>query len=246
MGAQLVVYGLEGGLDPLGLWQIQAAPPVSFAAGKSIPAEPTWQVALPAQLGEAQTALADQLLALQYALSDLERAREELVSLVSAGEVAYAAKSDSLSGYRAELLSAIHAAEAYSFEQRLSVGLLEDRKSYSQWVAFVEQVQKLVGNYAHVETTLGGREIGRTTVSWLGDFETRWRSFATIGEADVHRQAVHLALDSRTALLRVATVVVTGAFDIAVKASVPGMQIFLLPAVWRFVRDVLAELRKQR
>ncbi|MCX7681442.1 MAG: hypothetical protein N2508_05670 [Anaerolineae bacterium] len=246
MTAQLVVYGLEDGLDPLGLWQMQTAPALSFAADKGVPAAPTWQVALPGASVEAQAALAEQLLALQLALADLERVREELLALVAGGEVAYAATSDALSACRAELLSAVHAARAYSFDQRLSVGLLEDRESFFQWVALVKQVQKLVGNYVYVETTLGGREIGRTTVNWLGDFETIWRSVATAGEAELHQQAVRLALDSRTALLRVVTVVVTGAFEIAVKASVPGMQIFLLPAVWRFVRDVLAELRKAR
>jgi len=233
-----------GGMDPLGVWQIEAAPVASFAAGEGGATTPAWHVVLPETLAEAQAILADRASCFQFALADLERVKGELESLVAEGEIAYAATSDKLSVYRAELLKAVHAAQAYSFEQRLSVGLLEDRQSYAQWVAFVEQVEKLVGSYAHVETVRGGRMIGRTAVSWMGDFDTWWRSTATVEERDLHQQAVHLALESRTALVRVATIVVAGAFEIAAKASIPGAQVLLLPAVWRFVRDVLAELRK--
>jgi hypothetical protein len=236
--------GTAEGIDPLGVWQIEAGPVASFAAWETVAATPAWYVVLPETLAEAQAVLADRASCFQFALLDLERVKGELESLVAGGEIAYAATSDELSAYRAELLKALHAARAYSFEQRLSVGLLEDRQSYAQWVAFVEQVEKLVGNYAHVETVQGGRMIGRTAVSWMGDFDTWWRFTATAEERDLHRQAVHLALESRMALVRVATVVVTGAFEIAAKAGIPGAQVLLLPAVWRFVRDVLAELRK--
>jgi hypothetical protein len=57
-------------------------------------------------------------------------------------------------------------------------------------------------------------------------------------------QSVHLALRSRLALVRIVSVVATGAAGLAVKAAVPGGQLLLLPAVWKFVRDVLAELRQ--
>jgi hypothetical protein len=59
-----------------------------------------------------------------------------------------------------------------------------------------------------------------------------------------HRQSVHLALGARIALIRIVSVVATGAAGLAVKAAIPGGQVLLLPAIWKFVRDVLAELRQ--
>ena len=59
-----------------------------------------------------------------------------------------------------------------------------------------------------------------------------------------HLQSVHLALSSRIALIRIVSVVATGAAGLAIKAAVPGGQLLLLPAVWRFVRDALEELRQ--
>ena len=60
----------------------------------------------------------------------------------------------------------------------------------------------------------------------------------------LHLQAVHLALGSRIALLRLLIVVGTGAAKLALRLVVPGAQLLVLPAVWKFVRDVLRELRQ--
>jgi hypothetical protein len=46
------------------------------------------------------------------------------------------------------------------------------------------------------------------------------------------------------ALIRLVSVIATGAAGLAIKAAIPGGQVLLLPAAWRFVRDVLKQLRQ--
>jgi hypothetical protein len=44
------------------------------------------------------------------------------------------------------------------------------------------------------------------------------------------------------ALIRMVTIVATGAAGLALTLSIPGGQLMALPAVWKFVRDVLKEM----
>ena len=57
----------------------------------------------------------------------------------------------------------------------------------------------------------------------------------------LHGQSVHLALASRQSLIRMVTVIAGGAAGLALKLSVPGGQWMALPAVFKFIRDVLRE-----
>jgi hypothetical protein len=60
----------------------------------------------------------------------------------------------------------------------------------------------------------------------------------------LHHQSVHLALGSRLALIRLLTIVGAGATKLALRLTIPGAQLLVLPAAWKFVRDVLEELRR--
>ena len=104
------------------------------------------------------------------------------------------------------------------------------------------QLRRLVYHWAWIETEVGGGRIALTTVDWGGDYQTTWLERVTQQQMDLHLDAVRLALASRHALLRLITVAVTGALELALKASVPGGQILLIPAVYRYVRDLLEEL----
>jgi hypothetical protein len=104
------------------------------------------------------------------------------------------------------------------------------------------ELRRLVHHWAWVETQVGQRRIALTTVDWMGDYQTTWLDGLTAHEMDLHLDAVRLALASRHALLRLVVVAVTGALELALKAAVPGGQILLIPAVYRYVRDLLAEL----
>ena len=118
--------------------------------------------------------------------------------------------------------------------------------SYRRWQAFVERVKQMVSQYARIETAIAGSPIGLTRVGWAGDFETRWIPGLPALSREAHRQAVNLALASRIALIRVVSVVTTGAAGLIVKAVAlpPGGQVLLIPAARRFILDVMATLRE--
>jgi hypothetical protein len=237
--------GLPGSEDPLGLWETPQEDAVSFSAGASAPpADPTWRVELPESPEKAQAILADRIRASELAYKDLGRVNRELTYIGRTEAVSFS-PSDPLLAQKTELLATLDA-----FQSPVSYGLFrkekegEDQESRQQWLAFVERVQRMVAHYARVETALAGRDVGQTAVGWTGDCTTTWEPNVTIEMMRAHRQSVHLALGARIALIRIVSVVATGAAGLAVKAAVPGGQVLLLPAVWKFVRDVLAELRK--
>jgi len=240
--------GLPGGEDPLGLWDVPQDDAVSFSAADSTPpTEPTWRIELPESPAEAQAILAGQIQASKLVHQDLANANRDLTYIGGTEGVSFST-SDPLLAQKTELLGTLDA-----FQSPVSYSLLRrkdkekesgDQESHQQWLAFVKRVQQIVADYAQIETALAGRDVGRTAVGWTGDFTTTWEPNVTLEMMRTHRQSVHLALDSRIALIRVVSVVAAGAAGLAVKAAIPGGQVLLLPAVWRFVRDVLAELRQ--
>jgi hypothetical protein len=236
----------EGG-DPLGLWQPSESP-VSFAAGSAVsadgtpPAGPIWRVELPASLEGAQQILESRMHALKRARGDLLTATEELDRL-SVGRGVSFGTSEELAAQKAALLETVD-----ELRRPVSFGILpkriKDPESYRQWQAFVEQVRQVIAHYAQIETALAGSTVGLTTVGWTGDCATTWAPDITVDTMQTHVMSVRLTLESRVALMRVVSVVATGAAGLAVKAAIPGGQLLLLPAIWKFVRDVLAELRQ--
>ena len=247
-GFTLSGVGLPEGEDPLGLWTVPPDDVVSFAVGAAAPPEePTWRIELPESLEQAQAILAGQIRASELANQDLANVNRDLTHIGRTEAVSFST-SDPLLAQKSELLGALDA-----FQSPTSYGLFsrkdkkkesEDQQAHQQWLAFVERVQRTVANYARIETALAGRDVGHTAVGWTGNFETTWKPNVTIGMMRTHRQSVHLALGSRIALIRIVSVVATGATGLAIKAAIPGGQVLLLPAIWKFVLDVLAELRQ--
>jgi len=245
---------------------------VAFSVGEAqAPAEPeapTWRVSLPESPEAAQAVLQRQSRAMELAQRDLQRVERQLTAFDPQKEEAGVSFSaaDELSAPKSELLRSIARYQPAPETEVVAYGLFswrkerekaeadeaeveaalapEDRQTMAQWYAFMEQVRRTVGNYAHVETEMGEVMVGSTAVGWTGDFTTTWAMDVAPVAMRVHTQSVHLALASRIALLRIVSVVTTGAAGLALKAAVPGGQVLLLPASWRFVRDVLAELRR--
>jgi hypothetical protein len=207
---------------------------------------PTWRIELPASPAAAQAILTGKRKDVARAQRDLASASQELARFDPTEEAVSYSVSDPLFSYKGDLMTAINEIQA---AEQLSYGLprlpikIGDQDLYDQWNAFVEQIRQLVSHYARVETALAGQEIGLTTVGWTGDFETTWETHVTASGMRTHLQAVHVALDSRAAMIRLASVVATGAVGLAAKTAVSG-GVLLLPAVWKFVRDVLKELRR--
>lgn len=227
--------------DPLGVWSVEPET-VSFGAGEAAPNAPTWRVELPAAPEAAQAQLTARAKALELSQRDLVRAEREMAQFDPSESVTFGA-GDQLTDPRQALRQSVATLqEPVAFGPGESERVM-DSEAYRQWNAFVERVRQMVSHYARIETTIGGQFIGRTEVGWTGDFGTTWADDLTPASMAEHREAVHLALASRVALTRLVSVVATGAAGLAVKASIPGGQVLLLPATWRFVRDVLRELR---
>jgi hypothetical protein len=55
---------------------------------------------------------------------------------------------------------------------------------------------------------------------------------------------VQLALARRALLIRMVGVIGTGAAKIILRLATPGTQLLVLPAIWQFIRDVMAEYRR--
>jgi hypothetical protein len=235
---------LPGGTDPTGLWEVQAASAISFAAADASPSSPTWHVRLPASPEEATALLQVQAQVQALAWQDLARVQSDLTWLGRPESTSFS-PADPLLVEKTTLLAAMDRLQpsvvSYATSWRAT---LEEQEIVRQWNAFIAEVQRIVTHYAYIRTTIVGVDVGLTAVSWAGDFETHWVPGSQSDAAALHVQAVQMALDSRLALLSVASVVATGAVGLAAKAAVPGGQLLLLPAVWRFVRDVLQTLRQ--
>ncbi len=239
----LTGIALPDGEDPLGLWDVAAPAPaleaVTFSA-QAIPEPPTWRIALPGDATQAAAWLRRQQRALDLAQSDLARAESELRRFDPAA-VSFS-PTERLAQPKTALHRAVMAQSAVAFG-RAPAESEDDASTRHQFEGFVTQVQRMVAQYARIETVCGGTPIAQTTVGWTGNFTTRWPVAAPSTHIPLHRQAVQTALGSRLALIRLAAIVAGGAVGLTVKAAVPGGQLLLLPAVWRFARDVLKELR---
>ncbi len=228
--------------DLFGVWTVapQGAG-VSFdASAAAAPADPTWRVQLPESVDAAQSILQTQSLAIQRGESALAQAEQRLARLGHAGEgVSFAAPA----GPEAELLRALN-----TLQPTVSFGLFgkeaigEQLENLTQWQSFLDQVRNMVTHYARVETQVAGTLVGQTAIGWTGDFESIWAPSVALASMQLHHQSVHLALASRLALVRMVTIVATGAAGLALALSIPGGQLMALPAIWKFVRDVLAEI----
>ena len=240
---------LPDAADPLGIWRMADAAPEAYAA----PVAPEsveglrWRIDLPAEKRDAQLALRERLAAAKAREADLDKAARRLSELVVPAAYALGPGADALAApavgpAEAALLAEVErlyrAPIAYAGEgDSLPRRLLAEKADQ-----LLLQFRRLVQYYARVEITVGGRLVGLTVVDWSGDFQTTWQGDVGPAEMTLHLDGVRLALASRQALLRLVGVVTTGALSLAATASVPGGQLLLLPAVYRYVRDVLAEL----
>jgi len=243
------------GEDLLGIWELTGPQVAAFAATAEnmVPAEGAaaislppgaaepgliWRVELPAARREAKSELEARLIAEKVRQAYLKAAEKRLSDLQLG--LAYSAKTAGAeSALLAEVMALRGSAVTYGAGDTGAISLLH---LYEQCEALVARFRRLVQYYARVETSVGGQPVALTIVDWSGDHNVIWQE--GIGPLDMalHMDSVRLVLATRQAWLRLISVVASGALSLSVKASVPGGQFLLFPAVYRFVRDVLAEL----
>lgn len=269
-GFTLSGFDLPGNTDPLGVCRVAPVGATTFAVGDAAADEPTWHVELPASAIDAQHILANNAALLQQQQESLSLIQQEFNSFTrqgGAGLVSFSATSAASEHFVAqkEMLreslnyyvpdSDVDALTSYGLRDwfrkkkkpRATSAPPRSSADQSEWLAFVHQAERALTNYVRVETMIPAPTIaGATRVGWTGDFHTTWHPSMSATARQLHLQAVNVALTSRMSLVRLIAVVAGGAAGLAAKATAlpPGGQVLLLPAAWRFVKDVLAELRK--
>ncbi len=112
--------------------------------------------------------------------------------------------------------------------------------------AFARQVQNLVGQPVVVRSRVRGQLLGVTGVGWTGDANTAWAAGPATADVALHGDAVRLALATFRGWLRIALLTGTGAAKLALLLPSGAGALVALPAVWRFVTDILDEYQRLR
>lgn len=235
--------------DPLGIWDL-AIPDREIAefvrdsatAYGAVGGERglVWRVDHPESSSAAHTELLDQRARVDRWEADLEDAARRLEGL-GVGLSYAASSSDPERVLWAEVAVLQSPVLSYSLD---GTARRVYEEVYERASALLVQFKRLVYHFARIETTSRGISIALTTVDWTGDYETAWLDGATALDMTLHLEAVRLALASRHALLRLISVVTSGAMVLTAKASVPGGQILLIPAVYNYVRSILREFEQ--
>ena len=253
---QLSGFAFPGGNeDPFGMWDVApATSDVSFSAGAvAAPEEPLYRVSF-ASPEEGTAVLGLRQRELQGQQATLLTLEQRLTQIAQAGGgVSFAAPGESAPEFaRAELeldaaLQRLTAPVSYGlFDRKKQEEQAADLEATSQWRKFLDHVREMVTTYARVQTEIAGQPIGQTAVGWTGDFRTIWTPAVTSADMALHYHNITTTLQWRLGTMRLVGVVGAGAANIAVKLAIPGGQLLALPAVWNFVKDVLAEWRKVR
>lgn len=239
----------RGAPAPPGPWQTRAAAASFSSAGGAEAAAPVWRIDLPA---DPLAALAD-LAAAEAQLGRHEAALaatpERIAALAaSGGAVSFSAQG--LPAPERQLLAMLNAqqppmggpagASAFSIGQDEASSWAEAEQRFR---AFAGQVQDAVTNFAVVETLIEGLLVARTSVGWTGDMRSLLATSPRARYSGLHRRSLGLALGSRTALLKTFGTVMRGAALVAVMAGSPAGAVMALPAAWRFVEQLLGDLR---
>lgn len=218
--------------DMLGAWG-------DAAAAKSLDAGATWRIDLPASLADAQHILRAQ----HDALAQDQAAMAEAVARLRAFIDDYQPAAGDMKALERSPEAALreHLARAGAQSKDLLDPFDGIRAEFNQ---FVQSVRDFVSDYASVETTQAGAAIAITKVRWTGDVQTAWRDGFSPAQSELHRQNMHVALARRALLMRLMVVISTGAAKIVLRLATPGAQLLALPAIFQFIKDVIAEIRQ--
>ncbi len=117
-------------------------------------------------------------------------------------------------------------------------------KAVEQFQSFVALVVQTLTHYAWVETKIEDHLLVRTAVSWKGDFETAWQDQLDPERMALHQRTLNIALASRAVTLRTFAIVAAAAGKLSALMTAPGGAILALPAAWKYINEIRAELEK--
>jgi hypothetical protein len=115
---------------------------------------------------------------------------------------------------------------------------------FQQVQDFLERLGQVAGHFAWVETNIGGQLLARTSVNWIGDLDTTWRTQPAPELIQQHERTLQLALATRIMLLRVFSAISTSAVKLSTLLAVPGGAILALPAAFNLINQIQNELER--
>jgi hypothetical protein len=121
---------------------------------------------------------------------------------------------------------------------------VEWQKAAQEFKISVDRIKTMLTQFANVETSVQGRIIGRTIVSWSGKFETSWHPSRGQNDSRLHQRSLEAALASRRLLINLLIVSTQSAAKLSVLLAVPGGPIVVLPAIWKYVTRMINEIEK--
>ncbi|MSP12471.1 MAG: hypothetical protein EXR62_05880 [Chloroflexi bacterium] len=148
-----------------------------------------------------------------------------------------------------ELLAAV--AEIEMADDQVDFGLGD--KLADNWEGISAQIKTYIDSLlrqvvynAWVETRVENKILGRTVVAWTGGANTYWPGSITADEIKIHERTLEIALVSRLKLVRLMFLAVDGAFKLSLILSAPSSVILVLPAIWKYVNQILDELARNQ
>lgn len=239
--------------DELGVWQPlpPAAVPREPSSGllEAMPAEASppdafvWQVAFSADQARNQRDLADAGQRLDAADAAIPWAARRLHGFVRGQPIQADQPEVELASWAA-LARPAGPLEAWEDARPADDALLalpDFQATAAQTSAFFGKLRESLRHLAVVRTTFDGLPAAHTVVTWTGDYRTAWQAGVTGPQAALHLQAVSVSMRTRDAWLRLGTTTVASAAQLA--ALFAANPLLALPAAYRFVRRIIAQLQ---
>ena len=237
----------------LGLWAVApAAEPVFDVSGEPAVEPPTWRITLPATPDTAAASIAEAEADLDAAERALDEALARLARFASGapGDVTFEVGGEGETQPPADPEARLAALlQTPVTPGDITFGLGDEvgsawQEASRQFMGFLDRLRRLIANYAWVETYGGERRIGWTVVGWTGDTDTWQPALSLPLEAELHQRALDLALRSRLTMIRLFVLAARGAIILSRAIATPLGPVLAVPAAWRFIQDVLAELHQ--
>jgi hypothetical protein len=246
--------------EVLGLWETVPTPSSqALAFGTAIDSlvQPLlWRADLPAELRLAHAHLADAETRVHTSQTALAGATHRLEGFLEARQAGMAfglPAGDRATGQpEAALAGLLEEIQAGRGTVSFGVGAWLGggwAQATQQLQAVVTRLRHLVSDYVWVETRVHEELLGQTTVGWSGGVQTVWRRGLTADEVMLHQRTLALALQSRHTMLQtlvLATRCAGRLASLSLLLSTPGGVLLALPAAWKFINEVLAEVGRAR
>ncbi len=238
-----------------GVWQIQ--PSDAAHAAPPAPDVTVWRTRLPPDPARAEQDLRQSNQHHSALHQGLEHARRRVVTFAESQSQAAQQSNEavsfglesgparpSLPPQEAELQRTLRSLSATPSPAPDAAGVsfaLEEEggDELQQIQALATTITRAIANYAWIETVIADAYIGRTVVHWSGDVQTLWHPHGSSWHARIHTQSVQASLSWRATLMRKAILVIQGAALISSAMATPGGPVMALPAIWRFIDQIL-------